>query len=271
MNANSIRYLASWFLLMELAASGVTFQFSAPISQVYGPGADTISNWVAVAMTCTGTVSYDPVLAGADADPSTNNGIYGFDGAAMEISLKFGTNVFRSTTSSSCYITVAFELPSPVSDGITYETRGATLNDGPVPGTTDSQTIDVSLSTTNLSALASDGLPTQPPVLSDFPILGPNGFHEVVFYTYKNGSFDYGFSGTLSSLAPIPVLSAQYRNGQIVLSWPTHAAAFQLQSTSSPSVADSWSPAGGLQTVQNDLLQVALPANQTNRFFRLRL
>jgi hypothetical protein len=60
---------------------GVTFQFTAPISLVYGQQVSWISNSVTVGMMCTGTLTYDATAASADSDPSTNSGYYGFGGA----------------------------------------------------------------------------------------------------------------------------------------------------------------------------------------------
>jgi hypothetical protein len=251
------------------AARGVSFQFSAPISTVYGPGAATISNLVTVGMTCTGMVSYNLNAASPDLNPSTNSGIYQFTGTEMQMSAKVGTNVFSSTSSSSCYVNVMYQSSTPVSDGVTYEIRGATLNSSPVPGSTDSQTLDVSLSTTNLSAQSSDALLTEVPLLSAYPIGGATGFYEVVFYTYKNGAFYYGFSGTLSSLVSVPTLSARVVAGQLVLSWPTNAIGFQLQSAPTLGSPSSWTALGGLRIIQNDSFQVTPQFGQTNRFFRL--
>jgi hypothetical protein len=271
MNTKVYGWLAACLMIQGVATSlGVTFQFSAPISLVYGPGASAISNVVTVGATCTGTVSYNATKSSTDLNPSANNGLYQFQPADMQIKLQVGTNVFSSTTSSSDYIIVGYQQNSPVSDGITYEIRGATLNGGAVPGVTDSQTLDVSLSTTNLSALTSDTLPTQVPLLSDYPGTGGNGFHEVVFYTYKGGTFNYGFSGTLSWMGTVPTLSAtSIAPGQVLLSWPTNATGFQLQSSPTPSVSGPWTAEPASATIQNNNFQAILQFGQTNQYFRL--
>jgi hypothetical protein len=271
MNTKVYGWLAAGLMIQGVTASwGVTFQFSAPISLVYGPGASAVSNVVTVGATCTGTVSYNVTNASVDLNPSANTGLYQFQPNGMQITLQVGTNVFSSTISSSDYIIVGYQQNSPMSDGITYEIRGATLNGGPVPGATDSQTLDVSLSTTNLSALTSDTLPTQVPLLSDYPGTGGNGFHEVVFYTYKGGTFNYGFSGTLSWMGTVPTLSAtSIAPGQVLLSWPTNATGFQLQSSPTPSVSGPWTAVPASATIQNNNFQAILQFGQTNQYFRL--
>lgn len=262
--------VAGALLACYAAGSQVAFQFSAPISLVYGPGINAISNVVSVGATCTGIVIYNPDAAGPDLDPSPNSGLYLFKGTDMKMSLTVGTNLFSSNDSSSCNIRVTYQLLSPPTDGLNYEVNQVLLNGGSVPGATDSQTLDLALSTTNLDALASDALPIQPPPLSDFPFGGGNGYAEVVFYAYKSGAIDYGFSGTLTSLTPLPTLSAQLAGAQLVVSWPTNMPGFQLESTQTPEVANSWTAVTASPTNQNGALAVSLPIDLSTRFFRLK-
>jgi hypothetical protein len=265
----SCRFALCLFMGALPGASGVTFLFSAPISTVYGPGADAISNLVSVGMICTGTVSYNPSAASPDIDPAPNYGFYTFKGSDMKMSLTVGTNMFSSTDSSSCNIRVAYQLSSPFADGLNYEANQALLNGGPVPGATDTQTLDVALSTTNLQALTSDALPVLVPQLEAFPFGAGSGYVETVFYTYKNGVFNYGFSGTLDSIIPVPPISAQVAGGQLMLSWPTNALGFQLQATPTPVSPASWTNLTALPIIQDGSFQVAVPVDVNIRFFRL--
>jgi hypothetical protein len=71
------------------------------------------------------------------------------------------------------------------------------------------------------------------------------------------------------SVAPIaPSLAIELVGGNIRVIWPTSAAGYSLQSTTSVSPA-SWGPAGGTLTVEGDNNVVTLPATGT-QFFRLQ-
>lgn len=252
------------------ASLGVTFQFEAPISMVYGQQVGLISNAVTVGMMCSGTLSYDPQNAFADSDPSTNNGYYGFGANQMKVHISVGTNVVVSTDTSQGDVQVTYQQNTPLSDGISYMVVGALWNGQPFPGPTDSQYVTVEMVTTNLSVLASDSLPTQTPDLAYYPSpSGRDGFRQLVVYTYSGGQFAYGFSGTLVSITPIPLLSAQAVGTQFLVSWPTNSAGFQLQKSLTPDVPGSWRSVTASPTNQNGSFQVGVPLDNLSWFFRL--
>jgi hypothetical protein len=88
---------------------------------------------------------------------------------------------------------------------------------------------------------------------------------------------NYGTGGTLwldsvtisgRSLNEAPSLSIELVGGNIRVIWPTSAAGYSLQSTTSLSPV-SWGAAGGVLTVEGDNNVVTLPATGT-QFFRLQ-
>jgi hypothetical protein len=265
----SVRLALGLLLSSGSVAWAVTFQFTGQLAPAYGPGAGVISNIVTVGLPCSGTVTYQPQAASAAPHDPGNEAYYEFKGTDMRITLLVGTNVFTSTDSSSCQVEVIYKTWSPISDGLSHTAVGALLNGGPLPGATDSQTLNIEMLTTNLDALSSDALPTQPPQLDSFVVTGDSGYREVVFYTYKNGSLDYGFYANLTSITAPPVLSAYLSQGQLVISWPAAAAGFQLESTQTPELPDSWTIVATTPTLQDGAFQVSLAPNGTSRFFQL--
>jgi hypothetical protein len=265
----SVRFALGLLLSSSSVAWAVTFQFTGQLSPVTGPGADLISNVVAVGMPCSGTVTYEPQAAVVAPHDPTNEVYYEFKGTDMRVTLVVGTNVFTSTDSSSCQVEVIYKIWSPISDGLRYEAVGALLNGAPLPGATDSQYLEIEMLTTNLDALSSNALPTQPPQLDSFVVNAGSGYRDIVFYTYKGGSLDYEFDANLSSITAPPVLSAQLSQGQLVISWPAAAGGFQLESTQTPELTNSWNVVATTPTLQEGAFQVPVATNGTSSFFRL--
>ncbi len=265
----SVRFALGLLLSSGSVGWAVTFQFTGQLAPVYGPGADVISNIVTAGMVCSGTVTYEPQTASASPHDPTNEVYYNFKGTNMRITLVVGTNVFTSIDSSSCSIEVIYKIPSPISDGLSYRAYGALLNGGPLPGATDSQSLIIEMLTTNLDALSSDALPTQPPLLDSFVFSPGQGYRNLSFYTYKGGSFYYGIYAPLTSITAPPVLSAQLSQGQLVISWPAAAAGFQLESTQTPELTNTWNVVATTPTRQAGAFQVPVATNGTSSFFRL--
>jgi microsomal dipeptidase-like Zn-dependent dipeptidase len=199
-----------------LMAEAVTFQFTGQLTQISGPGAGLISNTVGVGMLCSGTISYDPQAASAEPHDPGTEAYYDFNGSTMAITLNVGTNVFTSTNSSSCQVEVIYKMWSPTSDGLSYQALGVLLNGAQVPGATDSQTLTVELLTTNLAALSSDALPTKAPQFDSFIVAPGSGYRDMVFYTYKGGSFDYGIYAVLASITGPPLITGQPQNQSVL-------------------------------------------------------
>lgn len=64
-------------------------------------------------------------------------------------------------------------------------------------------------------------------------------------------------------------LSIQLTNGSVVISWPTSASGYTLETKATLSTPD-WSPVGNAPVVVDDRYNVTLPATNPTAFFRLR-
>jgi uncharacterized delta-60 repeat protein len=67
-----------------------------------------------------------------------------------------------------------------------------------------------------------------------------------------------------------PSLSLARSGVGFMLSWPVTALNFQLQESTNPVVADSWSPVAELAVTNGPQISVTVPANAEKKFFRLK-
>jgi hypothetical protein len=79
-----------------------------------------------------------------------------------------------------------------------------------------------------------------------------------------------GTGGELYIWQPAPTLSVSAANGNLTLSWPASASRFTLQQTGDCG-STSWTDVTNAATVVNSVIQVVLPPQAGQTFFRLRL
>jgi hypothetical protein len=80
--------------------------------------------------------------------------------------------------------------------------------------------------------------------------------------TYVNGKV------SILSLAGSPVLTALQADGNLVLSWPTSAAGFNLESSDSPD-GTNWNGVDATLVSDGTTVTVTIPPSQSQQFFRL--
>jgi len=94
-----------------------------------------------------------------------------------------------------------------------------------------------------------------PPGLTNVIAISSNGRHSLALLAPQ--------------LAP-PVLAVTSQAGVVILSWPTHAAAWQLVSATTLTGPLAWQPWAGPQTTNAGLISASVAATNGSHFFRLR-
>jgi uncharacterized repeat protein (TIGR03803 family) len=96
--------------------------------------------------------------------------------------------------------------------------------------------------------------------------------NELYGAAYNGGRYGNGtlFSFSLGSVsAPAPTLAIGSSGADVVLTWPTNAAGFTLQSTTNLSSPAAWTNVSSGPVVVNGQNAVTDPASGTNKFYRL--
>jgi uncharacterized repeat protein (TIGR01451 family) len=75
---------------------------------------------------------------------------------------------------------------------------------------------------------------------------------------------------TVTDAAPVPLLLAARKNGQLVLSWQDTSSNVMLQSSPSAGTGSSWTTVADAPVVSNGVSTVAMPMTGSTKFFRLR-
>jgi hypothetical protein len=81
---------------------------------------------------------------------------------------------------------------------------------------------------------------------------------------------DLVFSAGVSPTSGQPQLSIRQSGSSVVVSWPSSFSTYQLQATSAPSVANSWSMVPQPVIVNNGSNTVTIPLAQSDQFYRLK-
>jgi hypothetical protein len=81
---------------------------------------------------------------------------------------------------------------------------------------------------------------------------------------------DLVFSAGVSQTSGQPQLSIRQSGSSVVVSWPSSFSTYQLQATSAPSVANSWSMVPQPVIVNNGSNTVTIPLAQSDQFYRLK-
>ncbi len=181
----------------RLDAQVVSFNFSGTINTVSDPNS-VLPNDITTGIAYSGTVTYNTANL-QDAFPADpNNGVYRFEGAAL--------NDFNMTvTLGSHSITVN---PSPslphyiqaylVSDHLLdYGSREPRLDGSQPPGSLGDWSANVTLWDSTKSALTSDALPVASPTLSKFN-------NPLFSFSANNGTDTFYVAGPLASITPVP-------------------------------------------------------------------
>lgn len=102
----------------------------------------------------------------------------------------------------------------------------------------------------------------------------PVGTHTIVAAARDN-SDAWNFSRPLTIIVgggalPRPAIQIGRSGSNVVLTWPTNAAGFVLETTSSLSLAPAWTPVSASPSMVGDQYHVTEPAGSASKFYRLR-
>jgi hypothetical protein len=91
--------------------------------------------------------------------------------------------------------------------------------------------------------------------------------------TDQDPDLDYGIWSTqiseLIAAQPLPQLAIAPAGTNVLISWPSSAAGFQLQSNTNLVSANSWMPVSQTLSTNGNVISVLVPESGSQQFFRL--
>jgi len=263
--------LACLLFILPASAVVVSYGFSGYVAYVNNPS-NTLPANIIYGAPFNGMFTYDTeaTLAG-DQSASTNAGNFYFsstNGISMYVSVaghlffsrQSGSNVNTSFIVHDDYVerdslSVNFAQPNVLQDG------------NPFPGNPDSASLLLYFLDNTATALSSDVLPTNPPVLAAFTTV-----RRVEVISNKDGKTLGAFQGTITNITttPNPVLFIKPQpGGELRLTWPLAALDYQLETNSSPSGV-GWAVDATPVVDSDSEHTVTVPNTGSAQFFRLK-
>lgn len=276
---NSIKFQIFALLIacqttINASATIVSYGFSGTITYINNPS-NALPSGIAYGTPFTGIFTYDTaaVVSGVDFDPSTNSGNFYFGtNGGFAVSVNVGGHVFATKRSGPADAYASFIVHNNYFGYDSLEVDGDQPNflmDGnPIPGNPDASSILLDFYDNSTTALNTDALPTNAPVLAAFP-----DAHRFEVVANKGPGQLFSFSGDITVIAasPQPVLNISPQAGaKIRLAWPLAAQGFGLQQNTNLVTGSGWQTNVTAVVDTTTEHTVTLPTSSSACFFRLK-